>query len=157
MIALREFDVILLKELKRKNIDAVVEHFSRIKRVPPEELRTFWEEKMETEIEHAWNSNLNHFRTIVDETTDQIIGSLWYRTHDDPANADLCFLSWIGIDEAYRNRGNAKAAINELKVHAKNLGMRRLALQVFNDNEPAVRLYGATGFAPTRTIMHTYL
>ena len=52
----------------------------------------------------------------------------------------------LGVAEAYRRRGVARALMAAAADKAKQMGGDRLGLAVEADNEPAVRLYESLGF-----------
>ncbi len=57
----------------------------------------------------------------------------------------------IGEDE-YRGKGNGKIILDLLLEEGHNLGIDTFTLDVFKNNEPAVRLYTDAGFIETEKI-----
>ena len=55
------------------------------------------------------------------------------------------FLYEIGVGEAYRRRGIARALIEELKKICREKNIREFYVGAMADNEPAVKLYTASG------------
>jgi ribosomal protein S18 acetylase RimI-like enzyme len=64
------------------------------------------------------------------------------------------FLTELWIDEPARRRGAGTAALAQLEPHVREAGVRALHLQVRPDN-PALRLYERTGFAPVPRVTMT--
>ncbi len=59
----------------------------------------------------------------------------------------------IIIDYPYRGQGFGKQAIALIKKEAKKLGMKKLRLEVFVDNKPAVSLYKKSDFKTTAKVL----
>ncbi len=54
----------------------------------------------------------------------------------------------IAVSPAYRNRGFAKAMLNEMHVYAQSLGATQCFLEVRKGNTPAISLYQKQGYEP---------
>jgi RimJ/RimL family protein N-acetyltransferase len=52
----------------------------------------------------------------------------------------------VSVDRGFRRRGVGKALMNALIDRARDQGIRRLELQVFVRNSPAIALYEKLGF-----------
>ena len=59
----------------------------------------------------------------------------------------------IIIDYPHQGQGFGKQAVVLIKKEAKKLGMKRLRLEVFLDNKPAINLYKKTGFKITAKVL----
>lgn len=59
----------------------------------------------------------------------------------------------LAIAPSHRNRGLGRIAMTEAIAHLTNLGDRRLALEVIETNEPALRLYEGLGFVRQRRLV----
>lgn len=67
-------------------------------------------------------------------------GSLWIHT--------------LWVDEAYRGQGAAQLILNCAQKKAQALGLKALALHVFNDNARACAFYRKSGFEKLREISY---
>jgi ribosomal protein S18 acetylase RimI-like enzyme len=52
----------------------------------------------------------------------------------------------MGLLAAYRGEGHGHALLKVLLARARELGISRIALEVFESNEPAIHLYSQFGF-----------
>lgn len=57
------------------------------------------------------------------------------------------------IDKPHQGKGFGKQAMVLIKKEAKTLGMKKLRLEVFVDNKPAVNLYKKSGFKTTAKVL----
>ena len=73
------------------------------------------------------------------------VGALWLGLLDHGA-LDLGFLFEIHIDQDERGQGRGYEALDALKHLARDRGMTRIRLHVFQANTPALRLYRKAGF-----------
>ncbi|MCE8512108.1 GNAT family N-acetyltransferase [Ruegeria pomeroyi] len=62
--------------------------------------------------------------------------------------ADEAELLTIATDPVYRRQGLARACMNEWQIQAAHAGATRALLDVADDNDPAIALYTACGYAP---------
>ncbi len=89
---------------------------------------------------------------IVERGGGRRVGVLWLALRSDEGRRDL-FIYDIEIAAAYRRRGFARAALAAAEERARRLGVDRLVLHVFADNEGARALYRGAGFAEVDVIM----
>lgn len=103
--------------------------------------------------------HFNYWRKLRDDNTQRVYAIYYEGRHVgncglkniDVTNAESELWIYLG-DEAERGKGVAKAAIKELQHTARlELKCKRMYLHVAKDNLPAVHLYVATGFVPSRT------
>lgn len=80
---------------------------------------------------------------IIDAETDEAVGHIWY--HVDEAKK-IAFLYDIMVEERLRGEGYGKAALDELEVSLRQMGIGQVALHVFAENKIAVRLYEKQGY-----------
>src|SRR5579871_5987004 len=73
----------------------------------------------------------------------QIVGCLWISWITEP---ETLFLYDILIHEEFRGKGIGEAAMLELEKVARERGVCRIALSVFDHNLPARNLYQKLGF-----------
>jgi len=57
------------------------------------------------------------------------------------------------INRPHQGKGFGKQAMGLIKKEAKRLGMKKLRLEVFVDNKPAVNLYKKSGFKTTAKVL----
>ena len=62
------------------------------------------------------------------------------------ADGELAGIFSVRTDPAFRRRGLARALMARLGIWAHGMGARRFYLQVEDDNQPAINLYGSLGF-----------
>ncbi|MBV8464385.1 MAG: GNAT family N-acetyltransferase [Burkholderiales bacterium] len=72
----------------------------------------------------------------------EVVGGLWLQI-----DADILFVMQLTIIEASRQAGWGRAAMQEVEAMARTMGMRRLALNVFFNNTPALQLYESEGYS----------
>ena len=94
----------------------------------------------------------HHLFTVVDESSKQKIGVVWYG--DAPGGrTDMVWIYDIRIDENQRGRGYGTAVLALVEERARELGKNRIGLQVFGHNEGAHRLYEKIGYKATNIAM----
>lgn len=71
------------------------------------------------------------------------VGFVWLRT-DDPA-----WIFNVEVDPAHRGRGHGRTTMLAAENHCREVGCAALALNVFADNTPALRLYESLGYRAT--------
>ncbi|MEP7059815.1 MAG: GNAT family N-acetyltransferase [Actinomycetota bacterium] len=80
--------------------------------------------------------------------TGRRIGWLWIAERE----ADGGKVAWIYdivVEENLRGRGYGRALMAEAEVQAREMGLTRIALNVFGDNAIARSLYGSSGYHET--------
>lgn len=73
------------------------------------------------------------------------VGVLWFHLRR-ARKVPEAYLLDIVIDETHRGKGYARAAMQELEREARALGAGRIALNVFEHNQVAQRMYMRLGF-----------
>lgn len=71
------------------------------------------------------------------------VGDLWVAVE---AGRNDAFIYFIGLDEAQRGRGYGGQALDLLEVELAPMGITRIGLNVFADNEVAMHLYQKKGY-----------
>ncbi len=66
---------------------------------------------------------------------------------------DFLEIDEFGVDEAYRRRGIASAMIGFIRAWAKEVGFRRIELNMWEFNRDALAFYEAVGFSTYRRYM----
>ncbi|MFP3990117.1 GNAT family N-acetyltransferase [Streptomyces sp. E11-3] len=72
------------------------------------------------------------------------VGTLWLALRDDGA-----YVFDVEVAEEYRGRGYGRSLLRLAEREALAAGARRIGLNVFTNNTPAMRLYASLGYQPT--------
>ena len=92
----------------------------------------------------------NYLFTLINESNEPV-GYLWYaRLEKYP---QVAFIYDFEIYSAFRRRGYASQALNELARLARSQGFKKLELHVFGFNTAARELYKKSGFIETNVNM----
>ncbi|MFJ5118865.1 GNAT family N-acetyltransferase [Kitasatospora sp. NPDC088548] len=83
------------------------------------------------------------------------LGSLWLalRVRELPDGAPLAWVMVVQVDGPHRGRGHGRSLMLLAERECLAAGVRDLALNVFSDNEVAIRLYDSLGY---RTVSRVY-
>lgn len=95
-----------------------------------------------------------HFFWQVIDATEGIVGHLWVHVDDTTHRA---FIYDIEMAPAFRGRGYGQQTLTELDRQLKPLGVTAIALNVFGDNDTAMRLYQRSGYRVVATSMQKEL
>lgn len=113
-------------------------------------------EKSAAEHQHLLPNGLQSpdqfLATVVDETTGDRVGEVWYNRQTQGDSADL-FVYWVGISPEHRRHGYATGVFQRLDEEARRLGARRVVLHVFGHNREARALYDRLGFEPINLVL----
>jgi ribosomal protein S18 acetylase RimI-like enzyme len=91
----------------------------------------------------------HYIRSVVALTgTKPVVGSLWWAERDHPGGR-TGYIFDVGIDEAFRRQGYARAALELLSRRCREQGLRSLGLHVFAYKTGALALYEGIGFETT--------
>jgi ribosomal-protein-alanine N-acetyltransferase len=95
--------------------------------------------------ESFWSELARQDRYYVVAEDDSVrgYGGLWIAAAD-------CDVQTVAVDPAVQGRGVGRLLLDHLVQHARELGCRRVHLEVRRDNAPAVRLYESRGFTRVR-------
>ncbi|MDO3641533.1 GNAT family N-acetyltransferase [Mucilaginibacter sp. L3T2-6] len=91
------------------------------------------------------------FAVIVAELNGEVIGSGYARVTQSKnylKHDRHCYLGFMYVKPEYRGRGVNSKVLDALKQWTKSQGINELRLEVYNDNQPAVRAYEKAGFTP---------
>ena len=86
---------------------------------------------------------------IVAEIDNKIVGSGYADIKESKAYAKHEYHSYLGfmyVDPAYRGKGINKLILNSLKCWSKTKNVNYLCLDVYADNQTAIRAYEKVGF-----------
>ena len=95
----------------------------------------------------AWPEQLRNLPTFVAVQDGQDAGVI--RAAMDPGQRDTAHLISMWVAPEARGRGIGEALIEAVVDWARSQGLKQLALDVIDDNEPAIALYRRKGFKPT--------
>ncbi len=84
-----------------------------------------------------------------DVTTGERIGWLWIAERDSDSGGKVAWIYDIVVDEALRGKGYGRALMAQAEIQAKEMGLGRIALNVFGDNSIARSLYETSGYRET--------
>ncbi len=93
------------------------------------------------------------FWNIVDEAVGPV-GVLWVFVDEQTHRA---YIYDIEIDAAHRRHGYGEQALSALEERMRSQGVMRIALNVFGDNDVAMRLYQRVGYRTLATMMQKEL
>jgi len=93
-----------------------------------------------------------YVRSIVDASTGQKVGVIWYGTARGRP-PDLLFLSELWVKEEFRGKGYGTTSLALLEEKARQLGKARIGLHVFGHNLRAQKLYQSAGYVATNISM----
>jgi GNAT superfamily N-acetyltransferase len=86
-----------------------------------------------------------HRILVAEDPPGERIGLLWLaRLHREGIRT--AWIYDVAVEEPLRGRGYGRRLMEAAEEQARGLGVRRLELNVFGDNERARRLYGSMGF-----------
>ncbi len=91
---------------------------------------------------------------------DEIIGSGYAKIKDAKPyhkNTKYIYLGFMFLKPNYRGLGIIKQLIEELKVWAKSKEILEIRLEVYSDNEPAIKAYEKSGFKKHMVEMKLYI
>jgi ribosomal protein S18 acetylase RimI-like enzyme len=97
------------------------------------------------------NTPDHHLWSIVRTEDRQPVGILWVNLVKSPRPS--AFIYNIEIDEQFRRRGYARAAMTRLETEARRLGAESIRLHVFGHNTAARPLYEQLGYVATNINM----
>jgi GNAT superfamily N-acetyltransferase len=88
----------------------------------------------------------HHFFVAEDTDSGKRIGHLWFAARELEHGPTVAWLYDIYVEEEDRGRGIGQAMLRLIESEARSVGLRRIELNVFGDNEPAKQLYASMGY-----------
>jgi len=88
-------------------------------------------------------------KILVLDVDGEIAGFLWLEEYDEE-DGTTGYICDIHVDKKYRNKGFGKYMLATAEDHFKNRGIKRLQLEVAENNKPALNLYLKNGFELVR-------
>jgi ribosomal protein S18 acetylase RimI-like enzyme len=98
----------------------------------------------------------HHMWVACDEETGERVGTLWIELRSSAAQSEA-YVDFVEVDEAQRGNGYGRAVMNAGTEAARRLGAVSMALNVFEDNTTAYRLYDSLGYRTASRIMRREL
>jgi len=92
-----------------------------------------------------------NFEVIVAELDGEVIGSGYARitqSKDYLKHDRHCYLGFMYVKPEHRGKGINNLVLEALKQWTKSQGINELRLEVYNNNQPAIRAYEKAGFTP---------
>ena len=84
-----------------------------------------------------------------DAETGERIGWLWIAERESDGGGTIAWIFDIVVNEALRGKGYGHALMAQAEVQTKEMGLTRIALNVFGDNAVARSLYETSGYRET--------
>jgi ribosomal protein S18 acetylase RimI-like enzyme len=94
----------------------------------------------------------NHFFTVRDAATSQVVGMLWFAVQER-AGEKVAYVYDISIRPRQQRQGHGKAVFAALENEARARGLAAIGLHVFGHNTGAKALYDRLGFEATNIVM----
>ncbi len=85
----------------------------------------------------------DRYYVVAEDEVVRAYGGLWIAVPD-------CDVQTVAVDPKMQGRGIGRVLLDHLVQHARDIGCRRVHLEVRSDNVPAIRLYESRGFARVR-------
>ena len=93
-----------------------------------------------------------YFISIEDEALSDIVGLMWIGV-DDQYPKPSVYINDLTIFEQYQRQGYGTQALIAMEAKALEMGIFRITLQVFGQNQAARGLYEKAGFKTTNVFM----
>src|SRR5712692_9166483 len=115
---------------------------------PPEDALRLSEESHRHVLPDGLATKDNNLYSIIDAANGANVGFLWFAVRREEG-APYIYIYQFEIAEGFRRKGYGTQAFRELEGKALELGLNKLALHVFGNNDPAIRLYEKLGYEVT--------
>ena len=92
----------------------------------------------------------SHIRLVVAQSGNELIGSGYARIETAKPylrHKRYAYLGFMFVKEAWRGKGVNKMIIDALKEWTLEQGINEIRLEVYSENEPALKAYEKAGFA----------
>ncbi|MEQ3551700.1 GNAT family N-acetyltransferase [Pseudonocardia nematodicida] len=146
---------ITLRPLSRGEFDAFwsvqeVEYLDAVRTALPEDTaRAKVRDDLERLLPEGPDTPGHRLLGIEDELGD-VVGQVWLALTDPrTGSTEVAWLYQIRIEEPFRRRGYARAALRAVEGLARDAGAQQLGLNVFGANTAAIALYESCGYAVT--------
>ena len=91
----------------------------------------------------------NFLYTVVAAEDGRPVGMLWFARR----SKDETFIYDIRMDETERGKGYGRGTLRALEEVVRGMGIGKISLHAFGDNEVAIGLYRSEGFVVTNVLM----
>lgn len=118
-----------------------------------EEAHAESEKEFHTLLPDGLHSANQHIHTLVDEATSERVGMIWFGLREEGGEVGAWIWDFHVWDE-FQGRGYGRQALSALDDAVRKLGLKRIGLHVFADNQVARHLYDTCGYIPTNIVMH---
>ena len=112
------------------------------------------EEELESILPRGYFSENHFFFNLVDEGKGLEVGKMWFFINRVINSA---FLYDLYIYEECQQQGYAKLAMAAMEEYLRKENVRVIRLNVFNDNQPARKLYDRSGYDSCNQILQKFL
>ncbi|MDR7417357.1 MAG: GNAT family N-acetyltransferase [Armatimonadota bacterium] len=143
-VTLKDGSPVTLRVLVPEDADRLVALFADISYSDLRELR---DNVLDERVVRRWCRYINYDRVlpVVAEVDGRLVADATLHRKATPAAADVGrFRAYV--HPTYRHRGLATMLLEEIKVIARNLRLKTLAVECFNDQEGLIRHLEALGF-----------
>jgi ribosomal protein S18 acetylase RimI-like enzyme len=110
----------------------------------------------EIDLPQGVETENNFLFTLVDPEIGEKVGMLWYGILQKGKKREA-FVYDVIVDDAYRRRGYASQAFQQMEEMVKAVGVNVIGLHVFGYNTGAKAMYEKLGFEVTDYMMRKWL
>lgn len=109
-------------------------------------------EAMTRFLPRGLNTEGAYLYSVVEEESQTQVGYIWFNVTEGSRGREA-FIYDIYIFEPYQGRGYGKQAMQALDEEARSMGVRKIGLHVFGQNQRAFQLYTKMGYGITDITM----
>lgn len=147
MIILKEMTAVQFERYIEEAIQSYAEQKVASGNWKSEEAMSKSKEEFKRLLPDGERTENNYLFTIF--VADEEVGMIWIARKQD----EVGYIYKIQIAEVFQGKGYGKAAMKEIEVIAKELGMKKIELHVFGHNKVARNLYESLEYETTNVIM----
>ena len=114
-----------------------------------EELMSHSQQEFDELLPGGWKTPGHRLLFAEVASTGERIGWLWIAERESDGGGKVAWIYDIVVYEALRGKGYGRALMAQAEVQAKEMGLGRIALNVFGDNQAARSLYETCGYRET--------
>ena len=154
MIELRPVNVKRLELVKSGFVDMMSDYYVPITGKSRAVVEENFLNSINKVIGRKWGLRHQHFREIFLMPDDKKIGLLWYRTHKEEMFSDMAVLQWITTEDKDDLKKYLKEIIESLTMELTAMGMVRMTVESYYQNDDLADGWSELGFEPVRTVMN---
>ncbi|HHU55332.1 MAG TPA: GNAT family N-acetyltransferase [Acholeplasmataceae bacterium] len=143
MIKLQEMTHISFKAYSDKAIDKIAREYVLAGYLSEDNAFLYTKKLFEDLLPNGINTQNQFLYDIIDEDKNAI-GMIWYMVRPNGEGFICDFI----INEQYRGKGYGKKALELVESNAREKGIKKMLLHVFNHNKVAIALYEKMGYSP---------